>query len=347
MNPYERVMAVLESRKDETDRIPCASPSSTATIEFMEKTGAFWPEAHKDPEKMAKLGAAAHRICGLENITIPFDFTVEAEIFGAPIDFREKAAKKGKILWPSSKRFVLEDPDHIFVPEGFPHVKRVPVIAEAIKILKKEYENEVPVNVFMVPPFTSLSSYLVDTIKFMMWMRMEPEKVHRFMEIMTEKFTEIGKVYEEAGADIITFHEMAAPTDNISPENFEEFVKPYLKKLIGSFKCKTILNICGSTDGIVDKMAECGADGITVDEKASISHAREKIDGVKKGYPLIGNISPKKVIHEGTPEKIRESVKRVIEEGVDIVAPGCDFWIGTPTEKIKIFVEAVTEFGKK
>ncbi len=29
-----------------------------------------------------------------------------------------------------------------------------------------------------------------------------------------------------------------------------------------------------------------------------------------------------------------------------MLAPGCDFWLKTPTEHVKAFVEAVKEFGK-
>ncbi|MHC1636236.1 MAG: uroporphyrinogen decarboxylase family protein [Candidatus Methanospirareceae archaeon] len=347
MEAYERIMCVLEGKKEEIDRLPCMNSASMATKELMEKTGAFWPEAHKDPEKMAKLGSAAHRFCGMDNISIPFDMTVEAEVFGAPIDFRERAAKKGRMLWPIAKSFLIDNPAYFTVPKGFPMVKRIPVIVEAIKILKKEFEGKVPVNVIMVPPFTSLSSYLVDTVKFMMWTRSEPDKIREFMNVSIDPFIEIAKTYEEAGADIITLHEMGGSMDNVSPASWKEFIMPYLKKLIGSLKCKVILNICGRASGLVEMMVECGPDAIAVDERTPIPEARKKIDSVKKGFPLMGNVPSKSVIHDGTVEKIRQWVEKVIKDGVDIVAPGCDFWIETPIDKIKAFVDAANELGKR
>ncbi|MDF2954950.1 uroporphyrinogen decarboxylase family protein [Candidatus Alkanophaga liquidiphilum] len=348
MNAYERVMAVLEGRKDEVDRLPCVNTVSTATREFMEATDAFFPDAHKDVEKMVRLGAAAHKLCGLDNVSIPFDMTIEAEVFGAPIDFKERAAKKGRFLWPMSKRFIIDDPSMFFVPDGFPRLKRVAVVEEAIKKLKEEFGSKVPVNVFMVPPFTSLSSYLVDTVKFMMWTRTEPQKIHEFMKVATPRFIEIAKVYEEAGADIITFHEMGGSMDNVSPDAWREFVGPYLKELIGAIKeSKTVLNICGRTEFIIEDMVRVGADAIAFDERTKVSVAREKADSVKKGYPIIGNVPAKQVIHAGSGELIKKVVKKTIEDGIDIVSPGCDFWIETPVEKIKIFVSAVEEYGKR
>jgi [methyl-Co(III) methanol-specific corrinoid protein]:coenzyme M methyltransferase len=107
----------------------------------------------------------------------------------------------------------------------------------------------------------------------------------------------------------------------------------------------TILNICGSALTIVDKMVECGANAVAVDERTPIKKAREKIDRIKPGYPLIGNVPSYGILHQGPVERIREAVKSCIEDGVDIVAPGCDFWLETPTENIKAFVDACIKYG--
>jgi [methyl-Co(III) methanol-specific corrinoid protein]:coenzyme M methyltransferase len=153
------------------------------------------------------------------------------------------------------------------------------------------------------------------------------------------------KAYEEAGADIITFHEMGASNDNISPKHFEEFVKPYLKDIIKEVRSPSILNICGSTTMIVDKMVECGTNAIAVDERTPIKKVREAVDKIKPGFPIIGNVPSYRIIHQGPVERINEAVKRCIADGVDFVAPGCDVWLETPTEHIKAFVNACTNFG--
>jgi len=346
MNCYDRVMAVLGGRKKSIDRLPCMNSVSTATKDFMKATDAWWPDAHKDPEKMAKLGSAAHRICGLDNVTIPFDMVVEAEVLGAPVDLREEAFKRGKILWPGVKKFVINEPYDIKVPQDVSAAGRIPVIEKAIRILKKEFGGKVPVNVFMNPPFTCVSSYLVDTIRFMKMVVTSPGEIHGFLETSMDVFIEIAKIYEEAGADIITLHEMGASTDNISPSHFEALAAPYIKKLVNSVKCPTILNICGSAESIIDKMVKCGATAITIDERTPVDKARTIVDKIRSGYPIIGNISSRKVIHDGPIEHIRDSVKKAIEQGADIVAPGCDFWIETPTKHIKALVDAVASEGK-
>ncbi|MFQ6126645.1 MAG: MtaA/CmuA family methyltransferase [Candidatus Heimdallarchaeota archaeon] len=340
MTSYERLMAILSGKKEGVNRIPCINPVSVSTIDFMKTYDAYWPAAHKDPVKMAKLGSAAHRLCGLDNVSVPFCMTIEAEVLGAPIDFHED-----KIRWPTARQFLVKDSPDLQFPEDLLTAGRIPVVIEAIKILKKEFESEIPVNVYVVPPFTSLSNYLVDSITFLKWLRVSPEKVHQLCNTTLGLYAEIANLYKDAGADVITFHEMGASNDNISPKHFDEFVKPYLKELIRCVKGPTILNICGSALMIVDKMVECGASAIAVDEKTPIKNAREELDKIKPKYPLIGNVSPSRILHQGPIERINEAVKSCIEDGVSIVAPGCDFWIETPSEHIKTFVNACKKYG--
>jgi uroporphyrinogen-III decarboxylase len=103
-----------------------------------------------------------------------------------------------------------------------------------------------------------------------------------------------------------------------------------------------------SADGeieILRDMIACGAEAITIDERTSITLARKIADQIIPGYPIGGNINPFSVIHVGPPKRIWRIVQQVIEAGVDMVAPGCDFWLETSTEHVKTFVEAVAAYG--
>ncbi|MGC8816534.1 MAG: uroporphyrinogen decarboxylase family protein [Candidatus Hadarchaeum sp.] len=339
MNSYEVVMKILQGKK-EVDRIPCVNFSSVATIDFMRATDSLWPAAHRDPVKMAKLSSAAHRLCGLDNVTVPFSTVVEAEVLGAVINYHED-----EISWPSIREFLVKEPSDLRFPEDVAKAGTIPVITEAIKMLKADFGGKVPVNAYLVPPFTSLSSYLVDTISFLKCLIKEPGKIHSLCNAVLDVYIEIAELYQEAGADLITLHEMGASNDNISPDHFDEFVKPYLKKIIGRLRVPTVLNICGSALRIADKMVQCGASAIAVDERTPIAEARKAVERVRAGFPIIGNIPAYWVVHLGPVEKIRAAVKRVIDEGVDMVSPGCDFWLETPTEHISALVEATKEFG--
>ncbi|MEM2145300.1 MAG: uroporphyrinogen decarboxylase family protein [Candidatus Jordarchaeaceae archaeon] len=183
MNSYERVMAALKGNKDELDHIPCINPASSCTLELMERFDLRWPDVHRDPEKMAKMGSAAHRICGLEMVTIPFDMVVEAEIFGVSIDYHEDKGKSKYGFWPSVRKPLSKRIVPLIVPDDIQEKGRVGVIAKAIKLLKEEVGGRVPINVQIIPPFTSLSYYILDTVSFFLTLAREPEEVKAVLEI--------------------------------------------------------------------------------------------------------------------------------------------------------------------
>jgi len=346
MTPYERIMNILNGKKNEVDRLPAMNSVCTSTLETMKTYDAYWPDAHRNPEKMARLAAGLHKLAGLDNATLPFELTLEAEVLGAPLEFFENQVK-----WPTIKKFTAAKVSDLKFPSDVSSAGRVPVVTQAIKLLRKEYEGKIPIIAYINCPFTSISSYLVESTEFLKSIRSNPDKIHEFYRETYPYFAQIANAFKEAGADIITYREEATSLDNISPVHFDQFVKPYLTKMINLTKPPRILHICGQCARppgeveIIGKMIECGAEAITIDERTPMKLAREIADRVKPGYPIGGNINPYTIIHQGSTQGIRDAVKRVINEGTDMVSPGCDFWLETSTENVKAFVQAVTEFG--
>jgi [methyl-Co(III) methanol-specific corrinoid protein]:coenzyme M methyltransferase len=294
---------------------------------------------------MARLAAGLSKLAGLDNITVPFDLTLEAEAFGAPVDYYNDQVK-----WPTVKRFIARSAGDLQFPDDILSAGRTPQVLESLRILREEYGGKVPVIAYINAPFTSIGSYLVEPSEFLKWIKRTPEKITQFCDEMYPYYAEIANAFAEAGADVITFREEGASLDTISPLHFEGLIKPYLKKMIALVKAPRIIHICGQCISgdleLISKLMECEAEAITIGETTSMRAARKIADKVRPGYPLGGNISAYNVIHMGPVERIREQVREVIEEGADMVTPGCDFWIETPTKNVKAFVEAVEEFGK-
>ncbi|UCG37276.1 MAG: hypothetical protein JSV64_03095 [Candidatus Bathyarchaeota archaeon] len=337
-------MTILDGKKKEVDRLPAFNSVGTYTVDGMKAFDSSWPAAHRDPAKMAKLGSALHRLARLEAAVVPFDLTVEAEVLGAPVEFFED-----KIKWPTVKRFIAEKPSDLKFPKELSSAGRIPVITEAIKILKKEFDGKMPVIAYLCCPFESISSYLVDSIEFLKKCKSEPETIHEFMKTATPYFAEIANTFKDAGADIITFREEAVSLNNIHPRYFDELVKPYLEDLIDRVRPPRILHACGQLWSpaleMVSRLVECGAEALAIEESTPMDKAREIADRVKSTYPLAGNVNAYRIIHQGPPEKIAERVKEVIVQGSDMPMPGCDFWLETPTKHVKAFVDGVREHG--
>jgi len=343
VNSDERLIAVLSGRKEEVDRLPVINSVGTYTMDAMKTFDAYWPAAHKDPRKMANLAMGLNRLAGLDNVTVPFELTLEAEVFGAPMEFFED-----KIRWPSVKGFIAKKVSDLKFPDDVTKAGRVPVVCNAIRILKKELDGKVPIIAYINCPFTSIGSYLVDPVEFHKYLKSDPARVHEFFKETLPYYVNVASAFKEAGADIITFRDEGVSLDNISPKHFDEFVKPYLAKLISLVMPPRILHICGTLISgkleIIRRMMECGAEAITMDEKTPMNEARALVDEYRPGFPIGGNISAL-MIHKGPVEAIRDSVRRAIEEGTDMVAPGCDFWIETPIQHIKALVNATIEYG--
>lgn len=68
------------------DKVPVLSVTQTGTVELMKKSGAAWPDAHFDAEKMADLALSAHTFAGLEAVRYPFCLTVLSEALGCRIN---------------------------------------------------------------------------------------------------------------------------------------------------------------------------------------------------------------------------------------------------------------------
>jgi [methyl-Co(III) methanol-specific corrinoid protein]:coenzyme M methyltransferase len=345
MNAYDRVMNILNGNKRAIDRLPAMNSVGTYSLDAMNAFDAKWPEAHRDPKKMARLAAGLSKLAGLDNITVPFDLTLEAEAFGAPVDYFEDQVK-----WPTVKRFIAKDASDIEFPDDILSAGRIPHILEALRILREANKGEIPVIAYINAPFTSISSYLVEPSEFLKMVKRTPEKIAQFCDEMVPYYAEIANAFVEAGADVITFREEGASLDTISPRHFDELIKPYLTMLIARVKAPRIIHICGQCISgdleLISNILECGAEAITIGETTSMRATKEIADKIRPGCPIGGNISAYNVIHGGPTQFIREHVRKAIDDGADMVTPGCDFWIETPTKNVRAFVEAVEEFGK-
>jgi [methyl-Co(III) methanol-specific corrinoid protein]:coenzyme M methyltransferase len=75
---YKKNLEDALNGKD-VDITPVITVTQSGIIDAMELTNTSWPEAHKNPEQMATLGASLYELAGLEDAKIPFCLAVEAE----------------------------------------------------------------------------------------------------------------------------------------------------------------------------------------------------------------------------------------------------------------------------
>lgn len=332
MNPRERVLAAL--RCEDVDRKPVSSVTQVGIVEAMEKVNVFWPEAHYDPEKMAILGASLYNLVGLEALRVPFCLTVEAEALGCGI-------KVGKIdIQPSVSAHLGSVPEE--VPEDFLNRGRVPVVLRAIKLLSERHL-DAPIIVGVTGPMT-LAGHILGVENLLRLMVRQPNTLQKALDFCTRLTMIYVNAIIDHGADVICVADPTASPDITPPTIFNQALKPYLQKIANEInkRCLSVLHICGRAQKILSAMAETCFNALSVEEKVDVAEAR-KI--VKPNVAIVGNISASKTLLTGTPEEVKEEVRKILDH-VNVVAPGCGLAPRTPLRNVQAMVEAVKQGGR-
>jgi [methyl-Co(III) methanol-specific corrinoid protein]:coenzyme M methyltransferase len=129
----------------------------------------------------------------------------------------------------------------------------------------------------------------------------------------------------------------------LSPRVFKTLILPYLKRIFEKITVPSAIHICGKTNDIVPFMVESGATAISVDQKNDVAETRKKL-GPKA--LLFGNYDPYNVLVAGTPELVRQTVRKCMDDGVSAVWPGCDIWPTVPAENIKSMMDEVRKYRR-
>lgn len=330
----ERFMRSLK-RKD-VDKVPVCSVTQTGTVELMEITGAKWPQAHYDPEKMAILAIAGHEIAGLEAVRYPFDCTAIAQSLGCKIMEGSIDTQPSIVEWACQNK---DDVKEISIPENFLESERISTILDATDIVKKRVGEDVPIIAGMIGPAGIAFSLAGEN--YFKWMITDPDVVKDLLEIGTEVCIEYSNALFERGDDAVCIPDSEGGPDMIPPPLFESLILPQHRKLTNKTKGMMILHMCGDATDILEPMATSGFDGISIEEKVNARYAKQVIG---KSACLIGNISPVTTLLAKSPENVKQEAKMCIEDGIDILAPGCGIAPHTPLMNIRAFVEARDEY---
>ncbi len=104
-----------------------------------------------------------------------------------------------------------------------------------------------------------------------------------------------------------------------------------------------ILHICGDTNSIVEDMALCGPDAISVEQKNDVAESRKKV-----GHDMfiLGNIDPYGVMVKGKPHDVEKAVKDAIDKGVNAIWPGDDIFPTVPRENMEALMAATQKYGR-
>jgi len=219
-----------------------------------------------------------------------------------------------------------------------------PFVGESLRILRQEVGNEAAVLGFVGAPFT-LATYIVEggsSKNFAAIKRLafgEPAVLHALLDKLADNVADYVRYQADAGAQTVQIFDSWA--SHLSPQDFDVFSGPYIKKVIDSVRTThpslpIILYISGS-GGLLERMAACNPDIISIDQSVDI------VDGIKRvgtGFAIQGNMDPgvlfgpKDVIEA----RVLDTIRRAKSQGVrHIMNLGHGVLPGTPEENVEHF----------
>ncbi|MEE8432951.1 MAG: MtaA/CmuA family methyltransferase [Candidatus Desulfatibia sp.] len=332
LTPRDRVLKFLNG--EDVGRPPIFSGMGNVIVPMLDKYGIVFSRVHRDPELMAKAAAGMYREFGFECAVVPFDLGVEAEALGATMNYYDDVEG---LLYPTMQKKPVKDADDLQIPSDLEHAGRIPVVTQAIKALRQDLGDEVAIGTYVIGPFT-LAGQVKELDDLLEESLLEPEKTNQLLEKLSDAIIKVFHIYKDAGADYFTLREMGATSDVLSPKSFKSLIKPHQERIISAMPRPAILHICGDTNAIIEDMADCGADAISVDQKNRLKDTREKLG---PDVIVLGNFDPVKVLHQGKPEDVGPAMKASLNEGADAVWPGCDIWPEVPRENMEALMSAL------
>jgi len=339
LTPRERVLKVF--RREKVDVIPVFSGMGNITIHGLEKYGWRFPEIHTDARKMASMAASTYELFGFECAVVPFDLGVEAEALGSKVNYYPRASD---ILYPTISQHPAEKVEDLKlqVPADLAKAGRIPLVTEALGILRKEVGDRIAIGAHVLGPYT-LAGQLLDLSQLAKAAFKKANLVGQLLSQLAEVLVDLIKIYRQAGADYITVREMGAGPDILSPRIFESLIRPPLERIFAAVPSPKVLHICGDTNAIVEQMAACGADALSVEKKNNVAETRRKLG---PAAIIFGELDAYGILSQGTPDQVEKAVQDAIAQGVNGIWPGCDIWPKVSRENMQMLMSAARKYGK-
>jgi MtaA/CmuA family methyltransferase len=336
MNSRDRVLAAL--RRQPVDRTPVCNPTSVATVELMDLSDAYFPDANRDPERMARLAATSYTELGFDSIMPVFSIIQESSALGCKIQWEQKDN------WPTvrMREPIYTEPGDIRIPSDFLLHPDIQCVLKAIRILRKEYGNEVAIIGKTMGPW-SLGYHCFGVEPFLLMSLDDEGKTKLCLDRLKEATILFGLAQIEAGADALTLPDHATG-DLVSGEYYARYLRDLHIEFAQRLPIPLILHICGRT---VDRMGYIAQTGMAAFHYDSKNDPAESMAIVKDKIALVGNINNPETLFSKGPEEVRREVFRNMEAGVGLIGPECAIPLQTTIENLKEIPKAVRDWHKE
>ncbi len=304
----------------------------------------------KNPELAAEVTLQPIDILNVDAAILFSDILIPCEAMGQGLDFHEG---KGPILGPA-----IRDTDTVSKLSVPDPEEKMGFVMDAIRLLRKELADRVPLIGFAGAPFTT-ATYMIEGgtsknfLNTKMMIYQNPALYSSFMDKVTATITEYLKAQVSAGAQAVQIFDTWGGI--FSPADFRDYALVYVKRIIKDLKdwmaSEKIDNVpviyfVGESAGLLEEIKTAGADVYGIDWRIDLDVAIKRIGD---NAIVQGNMDPLSTFLP--PEKIEERVKDVLKKGSS--AKGHIFNLGhgvvpqTPRDNVIALVEMVHRLSKR
>jgi [methyl-Co(III) methanol-specific corrinoid protein]:coenzyme M methyltransferase len=309
-----------------------------ATVELMDLVNAPFPDANRVPELMARLAATGYTELGFDSIMPVFTIIQESSALGCKIQWEQKDN------WPTVKMRepIWRDLEDIRIPSDLLTHNDTRCVLEAIKILRKQFGDEVAVIGKTMGPW-SLGYHCFGVETFLLLSLDNPGKTKACLDKLKEVTVQFGLAQIEAGADALTLPDHATG-DLVSAEYYEKYLRELHIEFAERLPAPLILHICGRT---VDRMEYIAQTGMAAFHYDSKNDPAESMQVVRNRISLVGNINNPETLFSKGPEEVRREVYKNLDAGVQLVGPECAIPLQTAIENLKEIPRAVNDWHQE
>lgn len=299
-------------------------------------TGTTVEQGLKDARVQAE-ALLAYASAAKPDVLFPFmDLSVESEALGLPVRFKEMDSPDitDHPVKSAGDLEKLADPR---VPEG----GRFPVVLETIRILKADSDSMA--GGYLASPFT-LAGQLMSAEEISIATMLDPDLCHTVLDFACRVTCDFAAAQEEAGADFVVLLEPTAAL--LSPELYERFVGPYVRRVVERVDVPVVLHVCGQTTKLIPSFVKEPVQGLSLDTDVDLAAIAPE---VPEDVAIIGNVSPVDEMLNGTPRSIGDAVAKLGAAMASypnfVPSTGCDVPPDAPKENLEAFTAAVGELG--
>ncbi len=310
------------------EQVPVGNVVSVACVELMQACGAYFPTAHLEADTMAHLAAAGHTILGFDTVMPVFSVVQEAAALGCQVHW-------GAIdSMPSVRTHPFAGQASVVLPGGWQATAPIQVVLQALTLLRRMLGDRAVIVGKVMGPWT-LSYHLLGMEDFLIGTIESPDRTRQALHTLQQVTIEFAQMQLQAGADIICIADHATG-GIVSPQAYACFLLPVHQAITGAIGGPTVLHCCGNTTDRLTYFAQAGFDSYHFESQVRPADAVAAAAG---HMTLMGNINNPRLLLNGSPAQVAAACQRVIDSGVQILAPECAVPLATPLQNLKTLVE--------